>query len=312
MDNINDRKIQDILKQLCNILKVNNIMFISVKINTVTEYSLIQKIKALLIDGLNYLGVQNYDSANIRNLWSIFLKKINNKKESEVEIKQKIIDFEISKNSIFMDIEDVINYSSSLSSLNRFICIIPIPIENLAQNTNGYFSWKSHGSPQPSVLYNTCTNCAFFNSTGTSNEINFPGVWFPVLRITQDGWIAKAQFLCKSKIFMKNLEKFGINVSENSFINIFLEKFSHWWQVSISSALPSTTQTCLWSTHPDLIKLKAIALNYVYNPDESIFYHSDAIIKKYNINTDNCPKISNKDVVNDWFYSKNALCQIFH
>jgi hypothetical protein len=89
-----------------------------------------------------------------------------------------------------------------------------------------------------------------------------------------------------------------------------LEKFSHWWQVSISAALPSAPDA-LWNTHPELIALKPIALSYDYywSPDKGYDYFTEnsKIVKIYGV--PECSRqLSEPEQVNAWLRELNALC----
>lgn len=160
------------------------------------------------------------------------------------------------------------------------------------------------------------TNCkvlGFYLSTGTSNEgKNFPGIWFPFLRIKTGvkkysydmdrGWIWKANGLQRNRTFLELLEKI---MPISDFLLVFFEKFSHFWQVQMSAALPSAPRS-KWNTHRELIELRAFCLTHRYLPFEG-FIEDDSIVTEYEVKR--CERVLREpEQVNNWLISRRALC----
>ena len=92
----------------------------------------------------------------------------------------------------------------------------------------------------------------------------------------------------------------------------FLEKFSHWWQVGVSAALPSGPNS-VWLVHKEFIFLKHLALTTKY--DE--FYESklkdkeeDNIITQYVLNDEEKRVFTEPQDLNIWLKEKDALCYL--
>lgn len=227
----------------------------------------------------------------------------------EPEREEKIVRESISQNVIESNTISCITFKSM--PIDRFMTIVPVPKYQL-------YSGKWMPSGGAFSRYIKCANCPFYYSSGTSNEgKNFPQMWFPFLRIreigpsrfvTQDrGWIEKAWGLNNSRYLKESLIKMGITVDE--FILNFLEKFSHWWQVSISAALPSGPD-CLWSSHKELAKLKAIAIEYDLDMEKNppTLVKNPKIVTKYNVPECEGTKLSQPEQINQWLTNHNALC----
>lgn len=167
----------------------------------------------------------------------------------------------------------------------------------------------------PQYGYPTCRYCAFYLSTGTSNmSKNFPGMWFPVSRIKTTekkysddmdrGWLSKMYGLQNLPEMWQGLAKLGLPKSD--FLIVFFEKFSHWWQVQISAALPSDPRS-LWNVHEELIKLKGIVLNWDFFRYEG--FNKEKIITAYIVGNCNNTQLESPEEVNQWLEQHDALCQ---
>jgi hypothetical protein len=193
----------------------------------------------------------------------------------------------------------------------RDLVIVPVPKRYINNKSKKWL---------PNSIFNTlgdCINCGFYLSTGTSNiGKNFPGMWFPFLRIQEKdkkyssdmekGWIYKASGLHREHPkFWEKLIEFGIKKTE--FLEkVFFEKFSHWWQVQISAALP-LTQDSLWNSHEELIKLKTIALMFDYTFTEGWKRNSNIVTKWY---VPECNyTLSKPEEINNWLLQNKALCE---
>ena len=108
-------------------------------------------------------------------------------------------------------------------------------------------------------------------------------------------------------------DKFGEDIEtkyKNTFISFF-EKFSHWWQVSISSAMDVGANS-LWNHDPFLLKVKILALEYSFelSPRDDITYfkplNEDEKITRYIIKEIEDEYISPRDV-NQWLDRNDAL-----
>ena len=208
------------------------------------------------------------------------------------------------------------------SSAPRLLTIVKVP-------ANMFYSsvWKYDGS---TYLFRrpSCLNCGFYLSTGTSNETNFQNVWFPFLRVQENekgvdyatqerGWIHKATMIQNSGRFKDNFyklfkQKYNIDIEteyKNTFMSFF-EKFSNWWQVSISAAL-DTNADCMWNHDPFLLKIKILALEYDFdlNPrdDNTYFIRNNKKITRYQIVNPSSTYTRPEDI-NKWLSDNNALC----
>jgi len=191
----------------------------------------------------------------------------------------------------------------------RYIIIIPVPNPQLNMNDRG--QWLPEGRY---MKWNTCKNIAYYLSTGTSNAgKNFPGMWFPFMRVQERegemsrGWLDKAYGLegtvVRDGCLARLQSQLGVHITP--FLLVFFEKFSYWWQVSISAALP-TSPTALWNTHPELIALKPLALSYVYDRFDG--FRKGDVADIYHVQSP-CPNHANTpESINRWLLSNDALC----
>jgi hypothetical protein len=234
----------------------------------------------------------------------------NPKKEEEEE---KIISGRFGQKILSIRTIACIDYIGN-GKINRFLTIVPIPKVAF----NDAKQWRPSGGVSPGFL--SCTNCGFYRSSGTSNEgKNFFGTWFPFLRVKETekmyasdqgkGWIHKAYNLSTAQDFKKRLaQKFNILLTP--FLDIFFEKFSHWWQIQISAALPSEPESH-WENYKELMMLKPIVLSYdyVHFPDKGKehFVENPNIIKNYRL-ADCGEKVTTPQEVNAWLAKNSALC----
>lgn len=194
-----------------------------------------------------------------------------------------------------------------------------VPVPKFAFNNQG--GWNNNGAGLGTI--HKCKNCPFYLSSGTSNMgKNFPGMWFPFVRIQEKkkilssdqnrGWIWKVYGLQREggtyggKDFWAGLEKMGIKRTQ--FLEeVFFEKFSHWWQVQISAALP-LTQKSLWNSHRELIALKEVALTMNYESFEGWYKPKKPIVTRWAVGK--CDSVlSSPEQANAWLKKHNALCQ---
>lgn len=282
------------------------LMRVNTKLQKTIEVSV--EIREGIIQLANILDIDK-SQRGILEIWNDIYNKLSKQEveikgpelENTVEEKKKnhIINMSISSKVILKRLSKINKYRG------RLLTIVTIPERYIY---NG--KWVNNGSPAIN-FYLSCRNCGFYNSSGASNDVNFKGIWFPFLGIDNDGWIRKSQFICDSKDFISSLENFfNLSVKKGDFLYYFLEKFSHWWQVSVSAAMPNIGDYYLWNIHPDLAKLKAIALNYDYDFIKSSFIPRDDIVKAYllNINTD-IENIIEPNIINSWLSENNALCR---
>lgn len=215
----------------------------------------------------------------------------------------KIVQKSIRQNVIEEKTESCLVYVDVLGN-TRHLTIIRVPKQ--------YFNNKGQWLPEGRYMkWNTCKSCAFYISTGTSNEgKNFPGMWFPFMRAKETtkgemmrGWLEKAYGLEGSEVLRSLNKQFGIKITE--FLMVFFEKFSYWWQVSMSAALPSHPDS-LWNTHPELRDIKIIALENTYASFDRKF------IKSQNVQVYHVPecvvKATTPEDINRWLGSYNSLC----
>lgn len=195
--------------------------------------------------------------------------------------------------------------------------LVVVSIPKYALNNQG--GWNNNGASIGTAY--VCKNCPFYLSSGTSNTNNFPGIWFPFVRIQEKkkefstdmhrGWISKVFGLHREggtyggKEFWPGLEKMGVKRSQ--FLEeVFFEKFSHWWQVQISAALP-LTQKSLWNSHKELIVLKQVALTMNYESFEGWLKPKKPIVTRWAVGK--CEKnLHTPEEVNSWLAKHNALC----
>jgi Asp-tRNA(Asn)/Glu-tRNA(Gln) amidotransferase C subunit len=273
---------------------------------------------ALGVNGAD-LRDENYDINFLVNKCIEFhAKKPEEELKDNIQQLKHIVETTIEMNSRNRQ-EDTVSTIRYVSEVDRVLTIVAIPKNAFA----GDKTWIHHGS-----TYNIrpkCTNCGFYLSSGTSNEINFPNVWFPFLRVKtsvktysyeqERGWINKSQMLCLSKRFKTvfyNLFKQQYNEDigtkyENTFISFF-EKFSHWWQVCISAALITNADN-IWNTDPFLLKVKILALKYDFDPNRDTFVENSEKITMYKIREISTIIVGEKpEEVNKWLSDNNALC----
>jgi hypothetical protein len=196
---------------------------------------------------------------------------------------------------------------------NRIAVTIKIPSRAIE---NG--RWISGGAGGM-MRYPTCTHCGFYRSSGSSNMgKNFPDVWFPFLRVKESmtglrdempiGWLEKASGLNMNRYLMKAL-KDALEIKEKSdiaFLDDFMEKFSHWWQIQMTCAIV-TSPNSLLVTHPILQKLRIIALSFDFDIVKDVFIPNDDITKLYNIGLPT-RKLKNSKEANAWLSRRHALC----
>jgi len=212
-----------------------------------------------------------------------------------------------------------------ITNPTRILTIVKVP-ETTFNTSEKPSTWSYDGSSD--VFRPTCKNCPFYLSSGTSNEVNFPNVWFPFLRIKETknrkyfnqprGWIHKSTMLCNSRRFKNAFyqlfkDKFDEDIepkSKNTFITFF-EKFSHWWQVSISCVL-DVDPSSLWNHDPFLLKVKLLAIEYSFelNPRDDITHfkprNEDEKITRYIIN-DIEDEYNIPEDINEWLDRNDAL-----
>jgi hypothetical protein len=290
--------------------------------------------KELYLVFLKALGLKEEELKDNYYDINFLIKKCTefHREKSEKELKDDIQEIkQIAETAIEMNSRNKEQYTVSTitynSEVNRILTIVEIP--NNVFTGEEKKTWIPHGS-----TYNIrpqCTNCGFYLSSGTSNEINFPNVWFPFLRVKETektyssdqkrGWINKSTMLCNSIRFKTAFyrlfeERYNEDIGtkyENTFISFF-EKFSHWWQVCISAALITDAHN-IWNTDPFLLKVKILALKYDFNPNPNpntyTFVENSKKITMYKI-----MKISTiiegekPEEVNNWLSKNGALCLI--
>jgi hypothetical protein len=249
---------------------------------------------------------------------------------------KKIFEESMNENIIKKTVDTTINYYHSGSDKIRTMTIIKIPPSpsNIILTTLTVGK-TPHWIPGGTYSnYNTCTSIGFYLSSGSSNAINYKGVWFPFSRIREistntpsessdhKGYIKKFWGLNANAILIQRLkELLGLHLSEFITRALF-EKFSHWWQVQISAAL-GTDPDSLWNVHKELIAIKSICFMYVYDMYDGFIslekLSSNKKYKniKYKIITEyiipNNPPITLKDPIeiNKWLVNNNALCESY-
>lgn len=156
----------------------------------------------------------------------------------------------------------------------RNLVVLPIPDDRTGKQIifNSQGKWCPNGGVGPG--YPSCKTCPFYQSTGRSNETNFPSMWFPFFRIktsipgqpksiaTQErGWIYKAWGLqsvtqLRTRLNKKFHQKIPLpdpkNQITSDYLYCFLEKFSHWWQIQLSLQLPVNQEAL--SSLPEIFK----------------------------------------------------------
>jgi hypothetical protein len=250
------------------------------------------------------------DQMGLGKVWTIehLLSRLETRKDPRKEAKEDAV--------VLASLGKSVNTISCTIYEDRFCTIVPIP--KIAFNTQKPPRWLPTGGVSPGYL--SCINCGFFKSSGKSNEgKNFQGMWFPFLRVKETeklydsdqpkGWIHKAYNLSTAREFKTRLsDTFKIPITE--FLDIFLEKYSHWWQIQISAALPSAPDSH-WNTHPELIRLKAIVLNFDYihlaDKPSQVWQENPKIIKEYRI-PECTRRVVDPKEVNIWLAKNSALC----
>ena len=188
---------------------------------------------------------------------------------------------ELTNYSEFINSENKLNY---IKYGGRNLVVLHIPDDSRGTQIifNSQAKWCPNGGVGPG--YPSCKTCPFYQSTGSSNDVNFPGMWFPFFRIktsipgqpksiaTQErGWIYKAWGLQSVKDLRTRLyDRFKIPLPEgqeltSDFLYCFLEKFSHWWQIQLSLQLPLKKGETLWDTSSILQEFKNIVETYDYD-----------------------------------------------
>jgi hypothetical protein len=260
-------------------------------------------------EDFNIETILNYCRVNNQGKLQETLEEIKQVTETSVEIAQR------TKEEITIS---TVNY---IGTITRTLTIVEIPKRAFYGNV-----WLYDGSSH--IFRPSCKNCPFYLSTGTSNDINFPNVWFPFLRIkeTEDktfvnqdrGWIYKASMLKNSRRFKDAFDKLFKNrnpedniVKYEKTFNSFFEKFSHWWQVSISAAM-DVDASSVWNHDPFLLKVKILALEYNFklNPRNDNYFtikDENEKITRYIINQVENEYIRPEDI-NIWLKKQNSLC----
>jgi hypothetical protein len=264
---------------------------------------------------------------NINYICSVIEKKDNKKKISESETvserKTSIIETanEITERKIENETKSSVYYTTESK---RLFTIVDVPAYAFYKNI-----WLTCGSPV--LTPRTCKRCSFYLSTGTSNDVNFPNIWFPFLRIQEQksklskvdrGWINKTtnlvipsqenekpftrQFSRKFREFFKQQYNEDLDQYINTF-KYFFEKFSHWWQVSVSAALDTNADSG-WNNDPFLLKIKLLALQYDYLYFENEFVRRNDIVKRYLVKKP-LRELSTPEEINEWLQSNDALCE---
>ena len=252
------------------------------------------------------------DKGTMKEILNNIQRKLETDTEEKKEIPQKIQDeivkkYNYSVKHLEKKVYDCFIY---FNQQPRNIVIVKVPEQ--------YFTEKGTWIPEGRYYRpNTCKNLAYYLSSGTSNEgKNFPNMWFPFLRVKTSekgnepkGWLDKAYGLETSIMLFKHLKKsFNIDVMsktpEMMFLLVFLEKFSYWWQITISASLPSPDDT-KWN-EPILRKIRDLALTYEYDT-WSGFKKNKNIIQKYLIPSCN-DRLTVPEDVNTRLKMYRALC----
>lgn len=276
---------------------------------------------------LKSLGVKEDElkdkNYNIEYICGVIDKKQNMAVNEIAEI--KMVANEIAERKIENETKSTVYYHSGEHEPTRLFTIIDVPRYAFYNNT-----WLYCGSPDQTRR--RCTRCAFYLSTGTSNDVNFPNIWFPFLRMKENennmssmkrGWINKSQGLVNpyaetekpfTRQFSKKFRQFfkeKYNEDINQYINTFkyfFEKFSHWWQVSISAALDTNADSG-WNNDPFLLKIKILVLQYDYLYFENEFVPRNDIIKRYLVRNPR-HELTTPEEVNNWLQTNDALCEL--
>lgn len=152
-------------------------------------------------------------------------------------------------------------------------------------------------------------NQIYYLSTGTSNEFNFEGVYFPTAGIEEQGtmfgrpgWVMK-MLSGLTSLWRARLCELMVEISCDS-IQQFLNKFMYWFQVSHSAALGGQ----FWS-RPDMKYLRDFAVNFYWNGQE--FVQDENIVSQILVN-ESCLDVPKKTTIgakelNDVFEKVNAL-----
>jgi hypothetical protein len=182
-----------------------------------------------------------------------------------------------------------------------------VSVPNYAKNRA--YAWSDNGGCFP--YYPKTSKCGFYLSTGTSNTVNFPDIWFPFLKIQEKphrchpiGWVYKTTGLHRSKRLAQELEKLGV---EMEIVKDFLEKFSHWFQVQISAGLtedfsiPESSST----RKNSLELLHKIALTYSFDKLRGLY--RDPTIDQKIVPGDTTVITDDPYTINEWMLSQDAL-----
>ena len=250
------------------------------------------------------------DSSGTKDAISKRIKSSEDKDDRDTE--RKVVEKSLEESNITKPVSCYM--FDSEGNYTRYLVIIKIPKENLVfnKNTNRLEWTRDSALNRPGK----CTNVGFYLSSGTSNESgqNFKGMWFPFMRIQEKdtrtkhsgaerGWIEKVYGLRGGRL--APVEKtLGHKLTDLQ--THYLEKFSHWWQVSVASALPSDPESVLHISK-ELREIRELALHYKMDIFKGL-YQDDDIPQLYYIEKP-CGKQSDKpEVINEWLKKYDALC----
>lgn len=157
---------------------------------------------------------------------------------------------------------------------------------------------------------------AFFQSLGSSNSIDFPGIYFPFRRVTESGTIYKCfsheeQPWRKEVTALLNEELKFLDKKSRNFVHkiydSFLSKMGCWQhvQISVCLSLADKENKSIWD-RPDLSLLKKLALFLTWKWDK--FVSDPDVVLRYNFSF-GIPKvkISVPKYANIWLQEHKAL-----
>ena len=131
-----------------------------------------------------------------------------------------------------------------------------------------------------------CDYCAFFLSSGTSNERNFPNTWLPFYGIDKN-WLIKAGILGNTAgKYFRDVKNSGITI--NTKLKEFLSRFDFDWQLRISASF--LQENSYWDENPKL-------RNYVLGGDKPTL-----IIKLPQ------EEVNGEENINQWLDTHGAHC----
>ena len=129
---------------------------------------------------LKSLGVKDSElkdkNYNIEYICGVIDKKQNITVNEIAE--RKMVANEIAERKIENETISSVYYHSAKPEPKRLFTVIDVPRYAFYNDT-----WLYCGSPD--LTQRSCTRCAFYLSSGTSNDVNFPNIWFPFLRMKE-------------------------------------------------------------------------------------------------------------------------------